>query len=148
MGVRFVGLNNVLRKMDAEYLIAPAVEEMLRDAASEGERVAREGAPSEVAARIHGEISSFHSNIVSMHPASAPIEYGRRPGAPMPPLSAIARWVAGRVPGAGVFVIARAIARRGVRGRFFMRAAERHLTTRSRAYAREASHTIEKRWRA
>lgn len=148
MSVRVVGLEAVARKMQPEYLVAPVVRDMLNDAASEGERVAREGAPDVVAARMHSEVSSFHSEIVSMHPASAAIEAGRRPGAPMPPESAIAAWAAGRIPPRAAWVIARAIGRRGLAGRFFMRAAANHLRRRSRSYARDAAAAVERRWRA
>ncbi len=148
MSVRLVGIDALLRKMQPDYLVAPAAHDMLERAGSEGERVARDGAPDSVAARMHTEVSSFHAEIVSMHPASAAIEAGRRPGAPMPPESAIAAWAGGRLPRRAAWLIARAIGRRGIRGRFFMRAAAAHLRRRSRDFARDAANDIERRWRS
>ena len=48
-------------------------------------------------------------------------EYGRRPGGRMPPLDAIAGWLRRKGSNANAFVVARGIARRGIKGRFFMR---------------------------
>jgi hypothetical protein len=63
-------------------------------------------------------------------PYSGVIEYGRRPGAPMPPLEPIARWAQRkfRIPyrraRAISFAIARKIARQGIPGRFVLGGAE------------------------
>lgn len=55
----------------------------------------------------------------------AVMEFGRRPGAKMPPPDALERWVhlkLGTVEGSGVgFVIARSIARKGIKGKRFMK---------------------------
>jgi hypothetical protein len=57
----------------------------------------------------------------------AVMEFGRRPGAKMPPPSALERWVhlklgvPAEVQRGVAFTVARAIARRGIKGRFFMR---------------------------
>lgn len=53
----------------------------------------------------------------SEHPAAAVLEHGRRPGARMPPTQPIADWVRRHGISAPVYVIARAIARRGIRPR-------------------------------
>lgn len=49
------------------------------------------------------------------------MEEGRRPGGRMPPVDAIAGWLRRRGSSANAFVVARSIARRGIKGRFFMR---------------------------
>jgi hypothetical protein len=49
------------------------------------------------------------------------MEKGRRPGGRMPPLDAIAGWLRRKGSTANAFVVARSIARRGIKGRFFMR---------------------------
>jgi hypothetical protein len=49
------------------------------------------------------------------------MEYGRKPGGRMPPLDAIAGWLRRKGSNANAFVVARSIARRGIKGRFFMR---------------------------
>lgn len=64
----------------------------------------------------------------------------------MPPLAAIAAWAAERGIHAQPFVLARAIARRGVRGRFYMRATVDHLERRMPVYLGELSRAIARRW--
>lgn len=82
-----------------------------------------------------GTFSEIHGSGVSLHGKVAPplaardyaavVEEGRRPGK-MPPVSAIAAWV-GRKLGVGVspFLVARAIARKGTKGRHMFRDAHK-----------------------
>jgi hypothetical protein len=79
--------------------------------------VKREGAGGSIVGRIFSSIDS---------PYPAVMEFGRRPGAAMPPPQALERWVHLKlgVPdelAAGVaFTVARSIARKGIAGRRFM----------------------------
>lgn len=85
----------------------------LRD--SIGSEVVRESATS-IIGRVGSSLKS------EQYPAV--MEFGRRPGAKMPPASALERWAhlkLGTVEGSGVgFVIARAIGRKGIKGKRFM----------------------------
>lgn len=147
--VRVLGVDAVLRRMTVGHLAAEPAAALVREVVRETGDVAERGAPSEVARSMHSEASSFHGAVVSMHPASAAIEGGRRPGAPMPPPSVIARWAAARgLSGVPPFVIARAIGRRGLRGRFFMRAAVEHARRRMGFHAERAAARIVERWRS
>ena len=49
------------------------------------------------------------------------MERGRRPGGRMPPVDAIAGWLRRKGLPHNAFAVARSIARRGIKGRFFMR---------------------------
>lgn len=74
---------------------------------------------------------------------------GRRAGAKMPPLSALKGW-AGRhgVPGNRVFLVARAISRKGIRARPFLTDAMRAKVGQIEAAMRGAAAEIEQHWRS
>ena len=75
-------------------------------------------------------------------------EVGRRPGK-MPPPSALAGWARrhgfGTSAGA-LFVLARSIARRGFKGRFFMRKGRQAVERRMPSVLKRAASDIEKAW--
>lgn len=124
---------------DPAILAAPLAR-VLQTMATEGQRVAREGAGPTVGRSIMSDASSSTMRVYSTLPRAqaVTIEAGRRPGAPQPPADAIASWAARRgIDPAAAFPIARAIARRGTRGRFFMRAAAGHLRRRAPELMRE-----------
>ena|SRR5438105_3072394 len=73
------------------------------------------------------------------------MEEGRRPGAPMPPPEALARWVELKI-GTGVdpFVIARSIARKGIKGRHMLeRAVEASRSVAGAIWSSVASRLLE-----
>lgn len=81
---------------------------------------------SKVSSSVRGVVGSVFSSLTSEKYPEV-MEFGRRPGARMPPPSALERWVRlklgvppNRVAGVA-FVIARSIARKGIKGRFFMK---------------------------
>ena len=79
------------------------------------------------------------------------LDQGRRPGAPQPPTEAIQSWLLrqqgrGRLRGASAFVIARSIARRGIRPRRYFLAAVRKLRG-NRAFQRKAGEVFSRRLR-
>jgi hypothetical protein len=77
-----------------------------------GGQVKHEG-PGSIVGRVGSSLNEVYPAVM---------EFGRRPGAAGPPSNALERWahlVLGDVRLA--FVVARAIHRRGIRGRFFMR---------------------------
>lgn len=93
------------------------------------EQVAKDGAPRDTGTlgrSIVSDVQPMQARIYSPLVYAAVMEAGRRPGARMPPPAALAGWARrhGRdtSPG-GLFVLARAIGRRGIAGRFFFRAA-------------------------
>lgn len=130
-----VNLPEIQRKLNPDFLVGDAARDMMRSAAEYAQQQARADAPKDTghlasSIAISGEGLSLK---VGSSLAYAPVaEFGRRPGARMPPLEP--------------FALAKAISRRGTKGRFFMKKATdktaRHLQTLiSRAVA-----AIERRW--
>jgi len=73
------------------------------------------------------ESTSFGARIATRSPGARAVEYGRHAGAAAPPASVLHDW-ASRHGLAGLEIpIARAIARRGIKGRFFMRRTRERL---------------------
>ena len=107
--------------------LARPMHTMLERVAAAGERAAREGSPDSVARSMQSEVRGLHASVYSTHPAAYVIDSGRRAGAQMPPPDAIRAWLASKGITARTFVVARAIARRGIRGRFFRRAAQQAM---------------------
>lgn len=94
---------------------------------------------SSISARIEGQpLTSLRGIIATPSFYAPPVEYGRRPGR-MPPPAALRLW-AQRVLGDAslAFVVARAIGRRGTRGRFMFREGFRAARPRVLALFREA----------
>lgn len=103
------------------------------------------GIPSSFVAESHG----LSARIVSRHPGAFPMEVGRRPGAQMPPVEAITAWMSSHGITGSAYVIARAIARRGIRGRFYIRhARERLMSMELPRLARRATDDIARAWSA
>lgn len=78
----------------------------------------------------------------------APVmEFGRRPGR-MPPPQALAGWARRHgFPDTALFVLARAIARKGIRGRFYMRRAAQATKNALPGIMRDVAREIEARFR-
>lgn len=107
-----------------ETIARPALERILMRAGPYAQQQASAAAPRQTGALAHSITSSVHGlemRVSSALPYAMPVEFGRRAGAPMPPVSAFRRY------GEFAFPIARAIARRGIKGRFFMRRARELL---------------------
>ncbi len=122
-------------------LAPPELGRAVREASDVAVREARSnasglgGIPGSLAARSEGALGAA---VYSRHPGAFPQEYGRRAGAPMPPPN---------VFGADGFPIARAIARRGYRGRFFLRrAADRLARSELRDILARAGDRIADAW--
>ena len=114
------------------------------------ERAAREGAPKDTSAlarSIQTEtkplFGRIHSPLV-YHPI---MEAGRRPGGRMPPPAALAGWARRHGYTGSLFVLARSIARRGIKGRFYMKAAAKKANNALPNILREITRGIEARWR-
>jgi hypothetical protein len=147
--ITVVGVDR-LRKKLAPKLADEAMAGLIRTASREAEDYAKARARGvqSVINGIHLEPHGLTADLKSMHPASLFIETGRRPGAPPPPSAALVGWMAERGITASPWVIARAISRRGIRGRFFMRGAKSRFRTRLRSYLKQAEADIQKAWKA
>lgn len=146
--VRIVNAENVRRHLlDPSWWSKP-VADALRDAVREGQDVAQRGAGDSIGRTIQSEAHGLQGAVYSLSAAALPVEVGRRPGAPPPPPGVIAAWAARRGITARPYVIARAISRRGIAGRFFMRAARQHMERRLPSVLGRAAGEIERRWRS
>lgn len=144
-----IGGEQLRRHMTDPRLVTLPVTEMLQTAAKEGEKVAIsrvQGLPS-VVRTIHSDSRSLNARVYSTHTAARHIEVGRKPGSRLPPVSVMARWAAERGIVADPFVLARAVARRGIKGRYFMRGARSRMKTRWRQYLKGAAADIQRRWK-
>jgi hypothetical protein len=132
-------------KLRPELVTEPAAE-LVAQASAFAVREAREGARElgGIPASLVAEGRGLEAKVVSRHPGAVPMELGRRPGAAMPPPDALERYG----HGLGI-VIARAIARRGIRGRFFVRNARTKLrNTELPRLIEQAQRRIRARWGA
>lgn len=108
-------------------LFKKPLRKLLSNASLIGERVAKSEAPKDTGSLvrdIRASVSSLSAkvtlprNLTYYHV----MEEGRRPGAKMPPPRELHGWMRRHgIPVGAAFVIARSIARRGIKGRFFMR---------------------------
>lgn len=132
-------------------LIAPALTQLLTDAALLGTKVAREGAPRDTAAlirSIQSEVRPLSARVYTPLTYALTMEEGRRPGAKMPPPDALVGWIRRHGLTVSPFVLARSIARRGIRGRFFMKAAKQAVQGAMPRFISEAAARIQARWKA
>ncbi len=102
---------------------------------------------SKVSSTIRRVVGSVFSNLASEKYPSV-MEFGRKPGSRMPPPSALERWVRlklGVAPGqvaSVAFVVARSIARKGIKGRFFMKKGLDASRTRINGFFARAADNI------
>ena len=116
-------VDKLIKTVGDPRLVAEPVQHAIARLVVIGERGAKERAPDSVARSLHTEIQATQGKVISTDPAARFIEGGRKPGLPLPPTGPIADWMARKGLTGSPFVIARAIARRGIKGRFFMRRA-------------------------
>ena len=106
-------------------LTGPPLARLLTDAASHAKTVAAKGVSGTASRSMQSEVKRESARVFSLmsEARSTSIELGRGAGGPLVHPDALRRWVA-RVgyPGTA-FALARQIRRRGVKGRFFMKAA-------------------------
>lgn len=147
MGIEIKGADRIRRNLDRDRLLLPGLGRAITRLALLGEREAKLGAPRDTGnlqRSIVAEVRPLEARVHVIGTAKSyaeVMEFGRRRGAPiafflksrtashfagMPPPEALRGWARrhgfGSDQGA-LFVLARAIARRGIKGRFFMRRA-------------------------
>jgi len=116
------------RKLLEEKLYKRPVEELMTDAADIALREAQSNAKDlgGIPAALHAEVRGFSAKVGGKAPGIRIMEFGRKPlaaGGKFPPPAAFARYGDERER----FVIASAVAHRGVKGRFFIRKARAKL---------------------
>lgn len=132
-------------------LLPEPVRRLLEDASKAAARAASGETPKDTGATARAWVAASTSMMASARnpmAAAAPLNYGRH-SHKMPPTSALLGWLDRHgIDRRSAFPIARAIARRGTRGRFFMqRAAQQMRNSELPRLMREAVQRIENIWR-
>lgn len=147
--LRIQGLERVLGKLTPE-LYRPAMKQLLTDAAVLAERTAREAAPKDTSAlarSITSQVQPLAARVYSTLAYASVMEEGRRPGAKMPPPQALLGWMSRHgMSGVSPFVLARAISRRGIKGRFFFQKAKDALDRALPGLADAAARRVKEEW--
>ncbi len=122
------GVDVLVRRAQSASLVVKPLEGLLNEASLIAQRVAREGAPRDTATlqrSIVRQVTPLMARVYTPLAYAAVMEEGRRPGAKMPPPDALRGWARRHgIPESALFVLARAIGKRGIKGRFFFRAAK------------------------
>jgi hypothetical protein len=149
--VRVINLDRVLRNLVPQRLYYPAAAELIGRATTLGQRVAAEGAPKDtqaLARSILADPQPLMGRVYTTLAYADVADKGRRPGSAPPPKQALYGWLDRHgIPRSAAWVIARAIGRRGVKGRFFWRAAERAVRQALPSMAQQAARAVESAWR-
>lgn len=149
--VRLEGAEAVLAKVTDARLLAPPLRKTMDELSLLAQARAREGAPRDrgmLARSFLREVQPLMSRVYSLLVYAPVMERGRRPGAKMPPPSALEGWARRHGFQGSLFVLARAIARRGIKGRFFMRAARDAVQRAMPAALASLAARIERIWGA
>jgi phage gpG-like protein len=148
---RIEGLEQLQKKLQPG-LYEKALQQILEDAATLGERVAKGQAPRDTGAlkrSIHSTVKPTFATVFSNLNYAVWVEHGRKPGK-RPPVDALRGWARrhGWNPYALAFVIGKfgTKKRRGKRGRFFMKAATEKVRAKLPHFVEVASETVAKRW--
>ena len=143
-----------LKKVTRPELVLGPTSRVIRDLSLLAERTSKAAAPVDTGAlrrSITAQIKPLSARIGDTRGLTyfEVQERGRRPGQRMPPPAALAGWARrhgfGTTPGA-LFVLARGIARRGFKGRFFMAKGRQAVDKALPEKLRKASKEIEKSW--
>ena len=107
-------------------LYKPVVTEMMTDLGKAGRKAAKAKAPKDTGAlrkSINFKASPTGLRLFSPIHYARYVELGRKPGSRPPPPRALHGWLSRHgIPVRAAYVVARAIGRRGIKGRFFMAA--------------------------
>lgn len=123
--VELLGFNELgVTLRNPEGMLGQPLKDAIKDLSVIAQRSARAGAPSHI--KIARRTQTLTATVKAIGADAATWEIGRKPGAKMPPTyanSPLTSWAMAHGVRMSLFVIARAIARRGLRGRFYMQRA-------------------------
>ena len=149
INIQMEGLDDLRRKLTPRTY-EKAVATLMEDIAIVGERTAKQRAPRDTGAlkrSIHSDARPMSARIFSNLAYAVPVELGRGKGKRMPPPNALRGWLRRHgKPQSAAYVVARAIGKRGIKGRFFMKAAADAIRFKMPSMVRRASDDIAKRW--
>lgn len=140
----------VERKLTPDIYL-PSVHDVLRDASKIATTEAQRGAARDIGAIANSIMADVRSpmeiRVHSSHPGVLSAEFGRKAGTPPPPMAELRGWAERHGMGGLEFVLARSISRRGIKGRFFLRAARDKLQrTEMPVLLNKAAREIERKW--
>ncbi len=143
-----LGVPQLQRRLGGDFLVG-GVRKLLGRLTLKGERWAKEGINSDTGATaraMNSEVRGLTGRVFNPLKHAHAVDKGRRPGARMPPPDALVGWIRRHAPGMSPFVLARAIARRGIKGRFFMKKALGKLKNTLPSELRKAQGDIVQAW--
>jgi len=148
--IQVIGQKEIERKLTPDIYL-PSVSDVLRDSSTYAAREAQRGAGMELGAIAQSigavTVSPMETSVRSQHPGALAAEFGRRAGAPPPPVSALREWAARHGMAGFEFALAQAISRRGIKGRFFLQQAREGLErSELPRLLNRAVAEIERRW--
>jgi hypothetical protein len=120
------GIDEIMKKTKPEIYRVPMAK-MFNRLGNQARDIAVRTAPKnsgELHRSIKADIKPLSARVFSTANYAVPVEVGRRKNSRMPPLEPIRAWLRSKRKDPRLaYVVARAIARRGIKGRFFMKAA-------------------------
>lgn len=148
--MQVLGVPELQRRLGGPFL-AKGLSGLLRRLTILGERFAKAGVKSDTGAlkrSISSQVRPFSARVFTPLKSAKPVEFGRRKGATPPPMEAIRGWWRRHgKPYGHPAALAKAIGRRGIKGRFFMKAALGKLRVILPGEVRRVGPEIEAAWR-
>ncbi len=155
--IEVTGLQEVTRKLQTDALLGESLSTAMEASAINVQRLARQNAPSwrnvlrnSITYDLKGSILPLQARIGPMRgPATqyaSVMEFGREAGSRQPPVAAITPWALAK--GLNPYVVARLIARKGIKGRFYMKRAAQESQEFIRRRFEDAVKDIERRFAA
>lgn len=122
--ITVTGVPRIVAKL-SPALYRPALTGMISDLAVIAQNAARDAAPKDTMAGVRSIMADVQATQAvigrGMRNYMVVMDQGRRAGAAMPPPQALAGWARRHGYTGSLFVLARSIGRRGIKGRFFMK---------------------------
>jgi len=147
--VQVRGFKALVRKLDTAAELKAFRDDILEPAMQTAQSTAQQHAPKDtgkLSSSLMTEIEPFSARMytpIDKYPLV--MEGGRKPGSKMPPPAALDQW-ARRYGIQNTFLLARAIAKRGIRGRFFRRKARVAVRKELPSLMANMARTMEKDW--
>lgn len=149
MEVTLIGAESAIKKLD-ELQQWGALKTFLDELSLIAQREAKAEVPRDTAAlgrSIQRDVMPFSAKIYTNLSYAPVVEDGRGAEKKMPPPQLLAGWARRHgKPQSALFVMARAIGKRGIKGRFFMRAAEHKANAEVPRLVKELAQRVEKIW--
>ncbi len=152
--VQVKGIPEIVAKLDTLAQVRPIVEDEIAHLTAVAEAAAKLNAPRDLGGLVNAiatEIKPLEGRvyILGRSVKANVAERGRGAGKKMPPIDQLAGWAGRHGFGTSrqeLFVLARAIARRGIKGRFFMRKAKNAVRRQLVAVEKEMAARAEAIW--